>query len=324
MNTEIDKKNIMSANLLKSKKIAPIDWIIDELLPEGLTILAGKPKVGKSFLALNIASKIANSVDVFGKYKTNRRKILYITNEDSERRIHDRLSQLDIKTNDLSFYFEKFRIDDDFEQSITNLADEAGAKFIIIDTMAKAFNLESKKSNGYFEEYKKIGDIQSVISRKGISILLVHHMRKMSAEYAPDRILGSNGISGGVDTIWLLDRSAGKSKLTITGKDVMEQELEFITTKNKSEWIVLNESNSGLGLSPEREEIIHLLIEAKISLSSKAISGQLSKPSSAVNRLLNKMRSDGILISPRYGKYELSPSIKNLYSSSRSGISSSK
>jgi RecA-family ATPase len=67
-------------------------WAIPGLLPVSLTILAGKPKLGKSWLALQIALAVAAGGRVLGQ-DVERGPILYLALEDSPRRLRDRMAR---------------------------------------------------------------------------------------------------------------------------------------------------------------------------------------------------------------------------------------
>ena len=68
----------------------PIEFVIDGLLTQGLYILAGTPKVGKSWLALDMCLSIAKGESVLGQ-KTLQGTALYLCLEDSYARIQNRL-----------------------------------------------------------------------------------------------------------------------------------------------------------------------------------------------------------------------------------------
>ena len=68
----------------------PIEFVIDGLLAQGLYILAGAPKVGKSWLALDMCLSIAKGESVLGQ-KTLQGTALYLCLEDSYARIQNRL-----------------------------------------------------------------------------------------------------------------------------------------------------------------------------------------------------------------------------------------
>lgn len=77
----------ISAYELDHKEFPPVNWAVPDLIPEGVTILSGKPKIGKSWLMLNIAIAVASGGMALGKTKCEQGKVLYAANEDNQRRL---------------------------------------------------------------------------------------------------------------------------------------------------------------------------------------------------------------------------------------------
>jgi hypothetical protein len=79
---------------LLARQLPPIRWAIPDILPEGLTLLAGKPKLGKSWLALSVALAVAAGGVALGTYPVKQGEVLYLALEDNERRLQSRAKQL--------------------------------------------------------------------------------------------------------------------------------------------------------------------------------------------------------------------------------------
>ena len=103
-----------------SRPFTPIPFIVQSLLPIGLHILAGAPKVGKSWLALWLCLQVANGEPVW-TFATEKRKTLYLCLEDSENRIQNRLFDIteDAPPN-IHFAICAGHIGDGLEQQIEN------------------------------------------------------------------------------------------------------------------------------------------------------------------------------------------------------------
>ena len=85
---------IFSAADLQHREFPPIKWIVPDVLPEGLTLLAGKPKLGKSWLALDMALAVAGGGSVLGR-ECDPGAVLYLALEDNQRRLQRRLQRLE-------------------------------------------------------------------------------------------------------------------------------------------------------------------------------------------------------------------------------------
>ena len=83
----------IDADTLLSTTLPPTRFIIDRLLPQGLHILAGAPKVGKSWLALWLCLQVAQGTSVWD-FPTHRGTVLYLCLEDSVLRIQNRLFEI--------------------------------------------------------------------------------------------------------------------------------------------------------------------------------------------------------------------------------------
>lgn len=79
---------------LQHEQLPEIRWAIDPILPEGVTILGGKPKLGKSWLALTLQVAIAEGGAALGKYPVERGEVLYISLEDNKKRLQKRTNTL--------------------------------------------------------------------------------------------------------------------------------------------------------------------------------------------------------------------------------------
>ena len=85
---------LLSASEIQKLEIPDLQWIVEELIPEGLTILAGKPKSGKSWLALGLSLCVSRGVKFLNKFDTEQKAILYLALEDNHRRIKDRINNI--------------------------------------------------------------------------------------------------------------------------------------------------------------------------------------------------------------------------------------
>lgn len=85
---------VITAEELEAKEIPPLRWIIPGILPEGLCIVAGAPKAGKSALMLGWANDLEAGQPIMGRIPVEPCEVLYIALEDNERRVRDRLRKI--------------------------------------------------------------------------------------------------------------------------------------------------------------------------------------------------------------------------------------
>lgn len=156
----------------------PIEFVVDNLLAQGLYILAGAPKVGKSWLALDVCLSIAKGEKVLGQ-QTAQGTALYLCLEDSFVRIQNRLYEItDEPTERLHFVIMSESIGNGLEEQIANFKKEhSDLNVVLIDTLPMVRN-ESESSYGL--DYKELSVLKTLADKLGIAIVLVHHTRKCS------------------------------------------------------------------------------------------------------------------------------------------------
>jgi hypothetical protein len=200
---------------LLGKTIDPIRFIVEGLIPEGLTLLVGKPKLGKSWLAILFALLAAAGNPVFG-FRTRCHEALYIALEDGERRLQGRLQYLGAgKLPRLERFHYRTgwpTLDrgglEELEQWMSSHPE---TRLIVIDTWAKIRGHLPGKDR-YSEEYALLGALQTFALKHGIALVLVHHLRKEGADDWIEQTSGSQAMTGAADTI--LGRSASVGRWT--------------------------------------------------------------------------------------------------------------
>ncbi|CAN5766752.1 hypothetical protein BH23ACT5_BH23ACT5_02360 [soil metagenome] len=194
----------------------------------GLTVLGGKPKIGKSWLMYGLAADVAAGTPALGAHATQGDPALYIALEDSERRMQDRAKALDIDTKAhrrLSVATEWATMGEggldelDYYLRIT-----PACRLVMIDTWQRFRGDAGNGKDRYAEDYKVGAQLQDLAKRHEVALLLAHHLRKLEADDWIDRMSGSAGITGAADTVWDLFRERGQhdATLRITGRDVFE------------------------------------------------------------------------------------------------------
>lgn len=219
---------VTAADLIRME-FPPLKFALDGLLVEGLTILAGRPKKGKSWLSLMIGWAVAGGHTLDGR-ATTQGEVLYLALEDTARRLQRRLQKLRGGVDPwpvpaaLHLHTSWPRGGDGLQALGERLAEAAGAvRLVIVDTLAKFRPPATGQASGYADDYEAVAGIKALADAYGASVLLVHHTRKMKAEDPFDEVSGTLGLSGAADGIWVLDSGEGKTAdLFVTGRDVSE------------------------------------------------------------------------------------------------------
>lgn len=239
------KFNTITGEELLSKEVMEIPFIVKDLIPIGLTLLAGSAKVGKSWLALWLSIAVAKGEPVWG-YETTRCTTLYLCYEDNEIRIQNRLLEItDDAPNNVHFCTEVSKLGGELETRIRNfIAEHQDTKLIIIDTLQtiRSPNTESTYSN----DYSDLTILKNLADEYKIAILLIHHFRKQKDGDVFNQITGSTGLQGAVDTMFTLSQSKRGEKtatLSCVGRDIESRELELERSEDNI-WIKLSDSLS--------------------------------------------------------------------------------
>jgi len=162
----------------------------------------------------------------------------------------------------------------------------------------------------YEEDYKALGGLKALADQYQVAILVTHHQRKASAEDVFDTMMGSGGVTGGVDNLWILARQRGRAdaELHVTGRDIeQEQELALQWDGQLARFTVLGDA-AEYRMSLERGSILDVVRDAgEAGLGAKEVADALNESYSAIRQRMFQMSKDGLLKVAQRGRYILSP-----------------
>jgi hypothetical protein len=251
-----------TATALLAKTFPPLRCFVEDLLAEGLTILAGKPKKGKSYLALDMSLSIAVGRQAFMKFPTEKARVLYVSLEDGERRLQRRLRaiQPNIATPEgLDFLYTFPRLGDGALEALTHYAETY--QVIIIDVIGRILptQTQARKSLSEYQEITDVlGPIQQLAQDNRMAIMIIDHLRKASVEDDGDAIMGSQGKIGAADHALIYGRK-GEEKdgvLKIISRDLDEDKIVLTLTNGHLEFLGKGEVYE---LDSEQNRIISIL-----------------------------------------------------------------
>ena len=307
---EIQTHQIMTDIDILSAEYPPPCWIVPGLLPEGLAVLAGKPKIGKSMLSLNLSTSIAMGANALGQIDVEKRDVLYLALEDTPRRIQSRISPMlhgSRPTGSLNFAFTWSKMDRTGLEDLDRWLDQnPGTGLVVIDTLAR---IRGAKRNGgtiYDSDYEDMCRIKSIADRHHIAIVLLHHLRKAGADDILDLVSGSTGLTAAVDTVAVLGRERARADavLYITGRDVEDREVALSFDDSTMAFNLLGDAEE-YRMSRERRELLDLLGEFDGPVRLKELTAALNKKSTNVHKLLKGLVEHGFVEQPDYGHYSL-------------------
>ena len=272
--------------------------IIDSLLYNGLTIFVARPKVGKSWFALQIAIAIANGTSLGGCLRVRKPgRVLYIALEESQRRTAPRLRKLTGLTNSLEqidFVYEIDPLMTGGAPQIDSHLTEHPCVLVVVDTFY-AFSRQSERKNVDIlqADYNQINTLREICEKHGCALLLIHHARKAPGA-GIDVVLGTSGVTAACDHIWVLERKTeGDCLLTITSREIEETIYGMrLESGEPFGWRITGKGVEA-ELSAERRAIVDLLAEEP--LVPKTIASMLKKNPSTIRRLLQNLVKDGVI-----------------------------
>jgi hypothetical protein len=296
-----------SGQELIMKKFKPIRWAIQNILPEGLFLLAAPPKVGKSWLALQIALAVGSGGKVL-EQQAERGGCLVLALEDNDRRLKSRLEKLGAAFEDLAdVYFETVwpRVDQGgVKQLDLWLQEHPITRYVVIDVLERFRARRSAKENAYSADYDAITALKPLCDKYHVTILIVHHTRKMEADDPLDMVSGTQGLAGGADGVLILKKQRGQNEgeLHVMGRD-LEQEGAYVVMFNREtcHWEMVGASNT-VSKSTTRREILDVLRKAGKGLKPAEIATFTGRTRQAVFQLLNGLIDEG-LVSNQNGTY---------------------
>lgn len=209
------------AEQLVQYQMPEISWSIPGFIPEGVTLLVGRPKVGKSWFALGLAIAVAEGGTYLGE-DVEQGKVLYLALEDNARRLKLRLEKvMDGRPmpppEHLHFATVWPRLPAGVEGVVEWLQEHPETKLIIVDTLAKVRHEAGERSRGtYQDDYQALALLKRISDITGITIIVIHHQRKSEADDVLDTVSGTTGLTGAADTILVLS----KDKLQGRGRDL--------------------------------------------------------------------------------------------------------
>lgn len=227
---------------LSAQHFPPVEWTVPNLIPEGLTLLVGAPKAGKSWLMLSVVVEVAHEGHLFGETLTAR-PVLHLALEDSDRRLRGRTQHLGYEQLPTEWHYltrlpPSWTIPDIVAGWLDSLtARTTTPPLVVIDTLGKVRPGKRPGEGAYEYDYRVGGALKDLADAvPGMALVVVHHDRKANSADFVDDVSGTNGLAGSADTLLVVkrDRNTPDGVLLVTGRDV--DEAAYAATFNAGRW----------------------------------------------------------------------------------------
>jgi RecA-family ATPase len=310
-NNQAQTQQIAQAGNLEALKImtfAPIKYVVPGIIVEGLTLFAGKPKIGKSWLLLHAGIAVARDGFTLGETHCIEGDVLYCALEDNERRLQSRVTKLLGITPDWPARFcyvcEMPRLANGGLDYIKNwIASKPNPRLIIIDTLAMVRAPKKRDESNYDADYAAVLELRKLANETGVAIVLVHHLRKADADDAFDTVSGTLGLTGAPDSVLVLKRdTTGTIVLHGRGRDLVEIEMAMAFDRETCLWRIAGDADQ-VRRSTERAAVLQAIEEAGEPVGPNDIASATGMKAANVRRLLGKLVKEGAITKATYGKY---------------------
>ncbi|MCX5324299.1 AAA family ATPase [Streptomyces sp. NBC_00120] len=298
-----------TADQLMAAEFPEPKWAVPGILAEGVSLLAGPPKVGKSWLSLGLGLSVAAGGQAFDSVPVKGGPVLYLALEDTPRRLQTRMGKLlggQKPPPGLTLVTECPPFPQGGSQAIAGWLDRnPDARMVVIDVFAKMRGQSPQGVSAYDADYVAVGYAKRLADHYGIAVVLVHHVRKMASEDFLAEVSGTNGIAGAADATLVLKRARGQADgiLHVTGRDVNEAEYALSFQEASGAWHLLDGPVSDHTVGDTRAAILRF-VRANPGARPKDIADALPQTDAdTIRRTCSRMAADGQLAKYGGGRY---------------------
>lgn len=291
---------LMSSDEILNTTFPEPAWAVPNILPVGLTVLAGAAKIGKSWLALQIALSVATGGMVFNE-RVARGGVLCLALEDSPRRLQERMRKQGWTLGLTAEFLTVGRFESEIgylrnggAERLANQIKTKGYRYVAIDTLSRAVEGDQNDAQ---EMTRGLTPLQEIAHQCNCAVVLIDHHRKGNGEN-PDTIadiLGSTAKGAMADTVWGLYRERGKrgARLKITGRDLEERTLSLKMDYLTGAWQSEGEARE-LEMTVRLQEIIDAV--AKLGTPTlKQIADEIGQDKSNTRKRLADLANRGVI-----------------------------
>ncbi len=301
---------LISAPQLAKMTISPPVEIIEGLLYEGLGILMGGQKSGKSYIALSLGLAVAAGQPAFGSLKTKQGTVLYLALEDNHGRLQTRMNKVlagKAEPSSLEFATTWNRLNMGGHERILKFLDwRPDTKLIIADVWSKIRPVSRGTGSQYDIDYEAIGPVHRLSLDRHISFLMIHHHKKNSkSEDFVNDASGTAALTGAADAICSFRRSKDTGTLQVKGREIEEKTMTLEYKRETWSWEYKGldgQTPAGNGVRGELEE--ELMKNPGKIYSIAEIAEIIKRREDHVRVELGRLVTDGRAVRPKRGGYQ--------------------
>lgn len=297
----------ITGDVLDEQEYEPLEWLIEGILPIGATLVAGKAKIGKSWLVLDMALAVATGTHCFGKVQARQADVLYLALEDGPSRLQSRQRKLMGTASGpagIEYFTTWPSIDQGFFDALAfYLENHATCRMVVVDTLGKVRGAPNGRLGVFQQDYSDMGSFQKFAMSHHIALLVVHHARKQGSDDVFDQVSGTTAMQAAPDNVLLLARKRGGTAgiLSITGKDI-EEEADYALDFDKltGRWSWLGEAGQ-VKRDTDQQKVSDLLSAQADPMAPSDIAEELGISRESVKKSLSRLKKLGSVESAAKG-----------------------
>lgn len=286
--------------------------LIENMLYNGLTIMAGKAKSGKSFLSLQLSISVALGTPALsGRAITRPGGVVYYSLEMGENRTADRMRKLleteQVSLQNVDFVWDCLPMNSGGIEQLDMVLEEKKPNLVIIDTFLGFVKGQAKEGGDLLRnQYSEVERIKKLADKHETAILLVHHTRKSGksddGEAGIDLVAGTGGFTAACDSVWIFRKAPDDMfNLDITGRDVEEQSLALKFERDPLGWKIVGDAVK-VKQQGEDDFIVKMLFDEG-AMTAARLGGKVRIPPRRMAEILERLDFEGRVTKQSGGSY---------------------
>lgn len=298
----------ITARDLLAKKIASVPMIINDIVPAGLTVFAGKPKIGKSWFALNAALAVASGERFLDRQVEEGGDVLYLALEDTQARLQSRVRTILGEQGDapdtLALATGCPALDKGGDRAIRSWIRKADRPRLVVVDVLQKIKGEDKKARAYENDYMVLEPLKDMADEFAIAVVAITHTRKLDADHDPfDAVSATTGLTGAADHVVILDRGPDGLVLYGRGRDVNEFNLALAFDGKTGRFEDVGDPEDR-ARSDSRKRILDAMVAARKPIGPGEIAAASDVSAEVVRQHLPRMMQAGEVERLGRGQYQ--------------------
>lgn len=287
-----------AAELLEREMVEP-GFICEPFIAEGLTLLAGPPKTGKTTLARQLMHAVNHGTNFLGE-QCQLADVLFLSLEEGARLMKKKLRAMQIESEQ----FRGVRMEFEWPQAAEGaerIRDWLKARksdrpaLVLIDSLARFRLPPSAKANAFSEDYAAVKRLADLCKEfPGLSIVVLHHTTKAIHDDPVAMISGTFGLSAGVDSYLIMLRQSQAYRLHAGGRLWDRDVHDYSIARDAGRWNLNGEWDEAVfSMPPKQRAILDLLAEG--AKTNRALEEETGQSASSTSHMLKVLLGKGLV-----------------------------